>query len=1168
MDASDSQIFHDPHGRRQRRWRYGSLSTAAVITILAGTLIVSIMVNPILPRVDLPQNGVLPTAEDTKPKLAPPITTRAAQRAQKAATELKHTLRETQATAAREKAHHASVPAPGTAPVGNSSKPLAIAFYVNWDDASYSSLKRNLGQLDWLVPEWLRLRDGDDPLVREIEPRALDLVHQQRPDLPILPLVQNYRNEEWDGGILSRAVGDEAARQKLIAALSQTVADQHFGGVTIDLEDAPPAAQTNLLTFIRELHAAFRPHGWLVAQAVPFDNPEWNYRNYAAETDYLLLMAYDQHWSSSSAGPIASQDWFRSVLQKRMAELDPSKTIVCIGNYGYDWSSAGGDAPELSFQEAVLAARDSETEMKFDPTSGTPYFEYDEDDGSHHAVWFLDAVTAFNQIRWAGQYRPAGFALWRLGSEDPSFWSVFGKDVGYQPKAEGLAQIKYGYDIDFEGSGELLQVVAEPRDGQRTFELDPATGYVSGERMVQTPTGYVIRRSGDRPGLVALTFDDGPDPTWTPKILDLLKAEQVPATFFVIGENGQANPQLIKRIVAEGHDIGNHSYTHPNLGELPAKVTDLELNATQRLIESLTGRSTTLFRAPYFGDAEPTTPDEVDPIVRARQLGYLTVGLHVDPDDWAKPNADAIVARTVEGVTARAPNDTGHGQVVLLHDGGGDRQQTLQALPRIIHELRARGYRFVTVSELAGMSRAQTMPVVKENGTFARVDAVTFYVLAVGGWLVSWLFLGGIFLGLGRVIIVGGLALAQRWRARRRESTHAGASHTPFVSVIIPAFNEATVIGKTIDSILASNYPAFEVVVVDDGSSDATSAVVQEKFGREPRVRSFTRPNAGKAAALSYGLSQSRGEVVIGLDADTVFEVSTIASLAHRFVDPTIGAVAGNAKVGNRINVVSRWQALEYITAQNLDRRAFASLNCITVVPGAVGAWRRELVEQAGGFYSDTLAEDQDLTLRIRRLGYKIGYEEHAVAWTEAPDTLRGLFRQRFRWSFGTLQCMWKHRDALFRRRYGTLGWIAMPNVWIFQIIFPLLSPLLDAVVLWSLAAGVLSRLEHPHEPMFSHLGLVVFYYALFLAVDWLSAAFAFALERGEQWSLLWWLFLQRFGYRQIMYAVMVASVTAAVKGRLVGWGKLERKNTVATSPALGLPAATIRGLESGTQET
>jgi cellulose synthase/poly-beta-1,6-N-acetylglucosamine synthase-like glycosyltransferase len=227
-----------------------------------------------------------------------------------------------------------------------------------------------------------------------------------------------------------------------------------------------------------------------------------------------------------------------------------------------------------------------------------------------------------------------------------------------------------------------------------------------------------------------------------------------------------------------------------------------------------------------------------------------------------------------------------------------------------------------------------------------------------------------------------------------------------------------------------------------------------------------------------------------------------------------------------------------------MDRRAFASLNCITVVPGAVGAWRRTLLEQAGGFPSDTLAEDQDLTLRIHRLGYSIGYEENAIAWTEAPDRLRTLAKQRFRWAYGTLQCMWKHRDALFRPRYGALGFIAMPNVWIFQILFPLLSPLMDLLLAYTLVAAWLEKLQQPVGYRFTNLKQVLFYYALFLAIDWVAAGFAFLLEKEERWRLLWWLFLQRFCYRQVMYYVMIKSVAVAMRGALVGWGKLERKAT------------------------
>jgi cellulose synthase/poly-beta-1,6-N-acetylglucosamine synthase-like glycosyltransferase len=332
---------------------------------------------------------------------------------------------------------------------------------------------------------------------------------------------------------------------------------------------------------------------------------------------------------------------------------------------------------------------------------------------------------------------------------------------------------------------------------------------------------------------------------------------------------------------------------------------------------------------------------------------------------------------------------------------------------------------------------------------------------------------------------------------------------------------------------------------VDDGSPDRTSEVVQENFAGNARVSLFTKVNGGKAEALNYGIRYAKGEIIIALDADTIFPTDAVSALAHRFYDPKIGAVAGNAKVGNRINLVTRWQALEYITSQNLDRRAFSSLNCITVVPGAVGAWRRSLLEQVGGFASDTLAEDQDLTIKVRKLGYKIGYEESAIAWTEAPDTIRTLSKQRFRWSFGTLQCMWKHRDALFRPRYGALGFIAMPNVWIFQILFPLVSPVMDLMLIWSLLQALMIQLSHQSEYAVSNLQQVLFYYALFLAVDWFAAAFAFVLEKRESWRLLWWLLLQRFCYRQVMYYVMVKSVAVAARGAVVGWGKLERKATV-----------------------
>src|SRR4030095_979448 len=400
-----------------------------------------------------------------------------------------------------------------------------------------------------------------------------------------------------------------------------------------------------------------------------------------------------------------------------------------------------------------------------------------------------------------------------------------------------------------------------------------------------------------------------------------------------------------------------------------------------------------------------------------------------------------------------------------------------------------RGFRFVPVSDLAGLSRDQVMPPIQPGQlVFTRADAIAFFFISTGGWTLQWIFLIGILLGLGRLIFVGSLAFAQWLRSRRRERLHAGIAFAPFVSVIVPAYNEEMVIENTLRSLLASEYDSYEIIVIDDGSQDQTSRVVSENFAGDDRVRLLTVTNAGKAAALNAGLRYARGEIVIALDADTLFAPQTVGALAHRFYDERLGAIAGNAKVGNRINLVTRWQALEYITSQNMDRRAFASLNCITVVPGAVGAWRKDLLVEAGGFPSDTLAEDQDLTLRIRRLGYTIGYEETAIAWTQAPHDLRSLAKQRFRWAYGTLQCMWKHRDALFRPRFGTLGFIAMPNVWVFQILFALISPVMDLMLIYTLVSTAFDRWQQPTGYSSTNLQQVLFYYALFLAIDWITA--------------------------------------------------------------------------------
>ncbi|KQZ77811.1 polysaccharide deacetylase [Rhodanobacter sp. Root561] len=1130
-------IFFDPSGRRASHVSRLALLAGVVSTLFVVACAISLFVGPTMDGLHIGEHArtrhALANVKAAAPELLKPAAKLAAE--VRARQKLLHAPK-THAS----KAAASHVPPPSLdKPAG---RPLAIGFYVNWDDSSYSSLKRSLPQLDWVIPSWMSLSGKDMALHTSVDAKAINLIRKQKPSTPILPLLQNAVDANWDGPGLARLLADPARRQARIGEIVAFVAANHFQGVTIDFEDLPESAQPDLKAFLGELNDAFDPHGWGIVLSVPFDDASWDYAGYADIVDFVVLMAYDEHWAGKTPGSIAGQQWFEQTLEKRMKELDPEQTIVAIGSYGYDWSH-GNNAEALTFQDAMDRASDAQADIAFDPDTQNPHFSYDEDDGSTHQVWFLDGVTAYNQIHAADEYKPYGYALWRLGSEDPSVWSVFGRPYGASVP-DPLRTIGAGEDIDIEGQGEVLEIASQPSAGARSIEVDKDDASIDDESYTALPSSYVIQRAGTLPHKIALTFDDGPDPEWTPQILDILKAKHVPATFFIIGENAEMSPKLVQREVAEGHDVGNHTFTHPNLGDSPPGIVSLELNATQRLFEALTGHSMRLFRAPYFGDAEPTTADELVPIEIAQKMGYLSVGLHVDAEDWQRPGVDAIVDNVLNAINTK--NVERKGQVVLLHDGGGERSQTIAALPRIIDSLRAQGYQFVTVSELAGLTRAQTMPPIAPGSLSQWTDRVVFLALGFFGHFIRWLLTTAIALGVARLILLGGLALLNRAREKRRVAPVLG-EQPPLVSVLIPAYNEEKVIASSIRQILKSRYANLEVIVVDDGSVDATSAVVRQHYADEPRVRLLTIPNGGKAHAVNTALREAHGAVVVALDADTQFEPDTIPRLVRWFADPKVGAVAGNAKVGNRINLITLWQALEYITAQNLERRALAALGAITVVPGAVGAWRREALEQLGGFPADTLAEDQDLTIAVQKAGFKTLFDAEAIAWTEAPDSARGLARQRFRWAYGTLQCLWKHRDATFNPRYGSLGTIALPQVWLFQILFSVVSPLVDLVLVWQIISTSLDYLQHRGQFDDTNLLRMLVFYAAFMAIDLAACALAFAMEKKEKWSLLWWLVLQRFGYRQLMYYVVVRSVWTAIKGPSVGWGKQERKATVTT---------------------
>lgn len=1015
---------------------------------------------------------------------------------------------------------------------------LSIGFYQPGSDGSFFSLSRHADQLDWVVPATINITGSDSDIAVTNDSRLDAFAARSPHHFHILPMVQNVSENGWDGQGIAQLLASRSRRATLVRQLTDYSAQHGGAGLVMDFENLPENAMPAYLHFLHDLNAALPTEAQLAVTA-PAGDPAWPLEALAKVTDKVIVMAYDEHWQSGSAGPIASQGWFLQQVEDAARRIAPDRLVVALGSYAYDWH--GKDADALSINEAWLAAHDSNAKPTFDKTSGNAGFAYSVD-GLQHTVWMLDAATNWNEMLALGRLGVGNIALWRLGTEDAGYWNDLA--ALRSGKAPELSRLVSESGNDVEGSGEILRITATPVAGARAVHFD-SQHLIRDETYSALPTPFVVRRSGAaNPKMLALTFDDGPDPQWTPKVLSTLEGAHVPATFFVIGENALVRPELLRRMVADGDEIGNHTYTHPNLANATDSGTSLELNATQRLVEAFTGHSMTLFRAPYFGDAEPTTADELQPALNAQAAGYTIVGLHVDPNDWQNPGTDAIVKQVIDQV--HGASDESSRNVILLHDGGGNRAQTVAALPRIISALQGEGYHFVTASQLVGVPPAQAMPQLAPSDlTAVRIDVAAFVVLHFIGLGLAWLFFLAISLGIARAVIMAGLAW---WQSR--SPRHAPPEYEPTVSVIIPAWNEERVIAASVERVLASDYPALQVIVADDGSTDGTSRVIRERFGDNPAVTLLTLRNGGKASALNRALEHATGEVVIALDADTQFEALTIRRLARWFADPQIGAVAGDARVGNRVNLVTRWQAVEYITAQNLERRALAGFEAMTVVPGAVGAWRRKALDSVGGYPENTLAEDQDLTIAIQRKGWRVTYDPRAVAWTEAPESFRSLAKQRYRWAFGTLQCLWKHRAVIASRKPAGLGLIGLPQAWLFQIVFAAISPLIDAALVISIISTIARLVQHGWAQTQGDLGTMALYWSVFCAIDVACGWIAYRLDDKRPPYPAGLLIAQRLVYRQIMYWVVLRALASAIGGWVVGWGKLDRSGSVDAAAA------------------
>jgi peptidoglycan-N-acetylglucosamine deacetylase len=1155
------QIFYDPQRKRWKRLRRVLDAVAVLSTIVVVVFVFSIIRKQRLPELFLPLPRHNYRALPDRTLLSRLKTQRPVRRK----------------TSRR----------PSDIPL-NTGEGLRAAYYVQDDAASYTSLKEHVHQIDLLFPQWLHVDAPNGTLMAmssdnlreypvidgavvhdpDSQNKVKGVIQAARVDTEIFPHLNNFNphTQSWDdgvGAVLEDADKSAALREQVMRFLT---AYPVYRGLSLDIESIPDDADSAYVGFIQALYAQMHPRNLRLYVNVAVSTSDSDLKQIAANSDGIVLMDYDQHQTTSDPGPVAAQSWFVANLQHVLKVVPKEKLICAVGNYGYDWTLSIPNpkdrhhpkpevlnTDDLSVSDAWQRASDADADLDLNYDALNPHYEYiDEDNNQRHVVWFLDAVTVLNEMRAARELGLQTFALWRLGEEDSSLWNIWDRPTVPESLNE-LGVVQPGHDVDTEGEGDILRVTGLPQPGKRTVEVDtdepdPRKKLIIDEHMDVYPRTYTIEQYGYHPKELAISFDDGPDPRWTPRILDILKQKHVKGTFMLIGDEAAQNVSLMRRIVREGNEIGNHTYTHPDISEISPRQLELETNITERLFESKLGVQPLYFRPPYDIDEEPDTDDEAAPVQLIQQQGLTVIGNKIDTDDWnerPRKTPQEITQTVLDQLQTMQTKPQFRGSVILMHDGGGDRSATVAALPLLIDTLRAKGYTFVPVSALMGKTTAQVMPPLTFWQRVRTIpDSIAFSALdIIGNFIVMVFFIGDVLMS-ARLIVVGVFAIVDRLRKPHHE---APAGYSPPIAVLVPAYNEEKVIVRTVRSVLNSDYRNLRVIVIDDGSSDRTAQVAREAYAREiaeGRVEVLTKPNGGKAAALNFALERIGEEIYVGIDADTVIAADAISKLVCHFDDARIGAIAGNAKVGNRVNLWTRWQALEYITSQNFERRAMDLFHVVTVVPGAIGAWRTSAVRVAGGYPLNTVAEDADLTMNLLEQGLKVDYEDRALAFTEAPVNASGLMRQRFRWSFGILQSVWKHRAAFTRNK--AMGLFALPNIFIFQMILPLVSPFIDIMFLAGVVNYFVDRHYHPEAASPASFEKLVAYFLTFLIIDFVTSTIAFSLERrhpankGDGW-LLFHIWLQRFAYRQVFSIVLFKTLKRAIDGKPFNWDKLER---------------------------
>ena len=907
-------------------------------------------------------------------------------------------------------------------------------------------------------------------------------------------------------------------------ALSRVSAPGSGGGVCLDLSEYSGIAPATIGAAMLRLRNALAPRSQETCLIGALTAGFWSDASLRFLTDVSVGVSFDL--ASPPTAPLFVSESVARDIDRFQSLVPPANSVIAIGDFGRAWRS-GQRTPEIiPFAVAMNRAAENAAVIAHDPGVGNTNIRYLDAERRANQIWLQDAFSFADIHR---QLAPRqGFALWPVGYEDPLVWEHLkrgGDDVPLDALSLTVAQREEAVLVS--GAGPFARLVPPQTDVPTGSVTADAQSDVA-RRYADLPRPVVLSRFGaGEAGTLVLSFNGLGDWTSANALYALLADYGIEASFFVSSSDMLLSRNRLAEIVGRGHSVGTTTALQTATSEFAALRAGISLRIAQNIVSSETGQRSLLVRLPFSDGELPTRTNELQQLQAILSDGYIPVAASVP---FAQGRIDPALARerVTEAAIARDVN------ILSFDFSTGNASDVMASLPQILAVLRQDGFVFQSVGDVAQLAPEVLMPISRTIPP-AR-DQVTYALLGL-----TWIGLKGYVLLLALIFMLRApiyLALA----LLRREPKGIDPAFKPKVSVIVPAYNEEKVIARTLQSILRSKYENYEIIVIDDGSTDRTADIAESFVPGNRHLTVIRHANKGKWHAVDLGVLHSDAPIFLIVDADTLLDPDAICEIVQPFKDDAVGAVAGTVEVGNENGILTILQSIEYRINQIVLRRAYEMFHGILVVPGAIGAWRREAVIKAGFVSGDTITEDADMTVAVHRAGYRVKYQDRARSYTEAPDTVKDLLKQRFRWSFGMLQVAWKHKRSVLEGR--VVGVISMTDAVLTQFIGSVLYVLIDVIFVVSLYQLVTS-LFVDGQPVFSSISVIAMLsYAVLTLVDVFNLTAAFYFEKKVEWKLYLYLPFVRFGYRQLMYIASIKAIIRAVTGHTGQWNKLNRTNT------------------------